>query len=135
MTSPDAVGDELAIRSLLARFSMATDIGTPEEYLAVLTDDVVIELPGAAPREGLEAARRGVEATRASGLLGPGSRTLHHLGGSIVSIDGDAAESITTYVFLRLGDDAAAPIAGRYYDTLRRTPDGWRLAHRRIVST
>ena len=51
MTSPDATTDELAIRSLLARFSMAADIATPDEYLAALTDDFVMELPGAAPRE------------------------------------------------------------------------------------
>ncbi|MCU1345209.1 MAG: nuclear transport factor 2 family protein, partial [Acidimicrobiia bacterium] len=122
-----------AIRSLLARFARITDIGTVDEYCAALTDDAVFEMPGSDPRTGLDAARAAAEAGRAADQIGPTSKTMHLLGGTEVTVTGDTAESITSFVFLRLGDGRPAPHrAGRYYDTFRRTADGWRFAHRRI---
>lgn len=48
-----------------------------------------------------------------------------------VSIDGDTVTAQSYFIFLRT--TGAQPQLGRtgvYHDALRRTPDGWRLAHR-----
>jgi ketosteroid isomerase-like protein len=50
-----------------------------------------------------------------------------------VEIHGDEAVALSTWLFL--ADTSSAPrvqAVGRYQDTLRRTPAGWRLARREI---
>jgi ketosteroid isomerase-like protein len=125
--------DELAIRSLLARFARVTDTGTIDEHLALVTDDVVFEMTGAPPRNGPDELRAASEAGRAADQVGPTSSTMHFLGGTEMTVDGDTAESITSFVFFGLRAAPPKPLrAGRYYDSFRRTAHGWRFAHRRI---
>jgi len=126
------VQDELEVRNLLARLARLADEGDLDEYLTVFTEDAVMELPGGPPRTGHAGLRAGAEAGRSSGATGPGSHTIHLLHQSHVVVDGDEATSTTAFTFLR--DTAGTPtvaLVGRYHDRFRRTPEGWKLAHRR----
>jgi ketosteroid isomerase-like protein len=130
-TNPTA--DELEIRNVLATFALATDVGTVDDYMGLLTDDAVIELAGRPPRKGAEELRAGAEAGRSSGTLGRGSHTIHMLGASSVTVDGDTASALTPFVFFRTTDDVPTPsVAGHYHDAFRRTDVGWKLAHSRM---
>jgi ketosteroid isomerase-like protein len=133
--STDAA-DELEIRNVLAAFALATDIGTVDDYMALLTDDAVIELAGRPPRNGTNELRAGAETGRSSGALGPGSHTIHMLGASIVTLDGDTASALTPFVFFGSTDAIPAPaVAGHYHDTFRRSDVGWKLTHRRMQTS
>jgi ketosteroid isomerase-like protein len=133
--SSDPTADELEIRNTLAAFALATDIGTVDDYMALLTDDAVIELAGRPRRNGTDELRAGAEAGRSSGTLGPGSRTIHMLGASRVSLHGDTATALTPFVFFGSTDTIPAPgVAGHYFDAFRRSDVGWKLSHRRMES-
>ena len=126
--------DRLDIRSVIARIAHASDSEAVGEYLGLLTDDVVWELPGAPPTTGVAAMTAGIEARRASGASGPGSNTRHAVSTIDVQIDGDVATSRAFWEFLthtRSQPQVAA--VGMYVDTLRRTEAGWKVAHR-VVS-
>ena len=126
--------DEVAILKLLARLARTTDIGSIEEYCQCLTADVVLELPGAPTTEGIGQVRSATEAGRAARQVGPPSNTMHVLGGTELTVSGDSAEGVTAFTFLRLRDTPPVlHLAGRYYDSFRRTSEGWRLARRRIA--
>jgi ketosteroid isomerase-like protein len=131
--SDATTADAVEARNLLAAFALATDLGTIDDYLALLTADAVIELAGRPPRNGAAEIRAGAEAGRRSGALGPGSHTMHMLGPSQVTLDGDTASALTPFVLFRSTDETPTPgVAGHYHDTLRRTAEGWKLAYRRM---
>lgn len=137
-----AVADELEIRNVLARLAQLADSGGVDEYLALLTDDVVWTMP-ASPAVGLPASERrghdeiaaGIDDRRAAGLQGPGSATMHVV--TTVSVVADGTDSATARSsFLYWGDTTTAPAVrsmGRYEDAFRRTDGGWKLA-RRIIT-
>lgn len=61
--------------------------------------------------------------------------TLHFMGEPAISVDGDRAQATTSTVAYHVLPDPAAGIrtvAVRYEDELGRTPDGWRIASRRV---
>jgi hypothetical protein len=63
----------------------------------------------------------------------------HHLNGNhVTTVHGDHAEHTCYYqaqhVRRGLPDGDKFLGAGRYVDRLRRTSDGWRFTHRRIIS-
>ncbi|HEV8297780.1 MAG TPA: nuclear transport factor 2 family protein [Acidimicrobiales bacterium] len=127
------VDDRLAIRNVIAQLAHAADTGTVDDYVALLTDDVVWELPGTPVARGADAMAIGIEARRAAGTVGPGSHTRHVVSTVEVHVDGDVATSLAFWEFLR--DCAASPkvsSVGMYRDTLRRTGRGWKVAHRVI---
>ncbi len=62
----------------------------------------------------------------------------HHLNGNhVIAVHGDEAEHTCYYqaqhVRLGLADGDKFLGGGRYDDRLRRTADGWRFTHRRII--
>ena len=126
--------DQYEIRNLISRLARSTDIGTVDEYLEAFTDDAVLEIPGRPPRQGLEGLREGSAEGRQAGAAGPGSHTMHMVGSSSVSLNGDTAVVHTPWVVYR--ETATNPTigtVGRYEDTFARTPGGWRLRHRTIA--
>ena len=138
----DRTVDELEVRNVLARLAQLADAGDTDAYVALLTDDVVWAMP-ANPTIGLEASERhgrdeiatGQRDRMAAGHQGPGSNTMHMVNTISVAFDGEDV-AIARSHFMYLGDTATAPVirnAGRYVDTLRRTPDGWKLARRDIT--
>lgn len=138
----DAVAAELEIRNVLARLAQLADAGELDEYLSLFTDDAVWELPAnekmglpASVRRGVDDIAAGARERRASGGQGPGTDTLHVLTTVSVDVDADAGRATSRAVFLFFSDASTKPTPltmGRYQDELRRTPDGWKLAHRII---
>jgi 3-phenylpropionate/cinnamic acid dioxygenase small subunit len=140
--TPEQVAAELEIRNLLARLAQLADTGDTDEYVSLLTDDIVWAMP-ANPTIGLAASERhghgeiaaGQRDRIAGGLQGPGSNTMHMISTVSVSFDSDDVATVRSY-FTFWGDTTTAPVvrsAGRYVDTLRRTPGGWKLARRSIT--
>ncbi len=131
-----AVADELEIRNLLSRLAqLADDAEDLDEYLQLFTEDAVWEAARFGVKKGREEIRVGAEERRAGGTSGPGTHTRHLITTSVIQVDGDAATGRS--VFLYLVDTQTHPalsMIGVYEDILRRTSDGWKLAHRRIVS-
>lgn len=134
---------ELEIRNVLARLAHLADRGDVDGYVALMTDDVVWDMP-ANPAIGLAGSRgqghaeiaAGVHERLAAGVQGPGSNTMHIVTTTAVEIgdDGDTATALSHFVYL--GQTAAAPTiisAGRYQDVFRQTEGGWKLAYRSIA--
>jgi ketosteroid isomerase-like protein len=134
------MSDDNDIRSLLARLAHLADSGDLDEYLTLFTEDAAWVIPAipqtgvaASERRGVEEIAEGVRERRAAGVQGPGTGTMHLVTTTDVEIHGDQATALSTWLFL--ADTSTAPrvqAVGRYEDTLRRTPDGWRLARREI---
>ncbi len=146
MTSDDLrrLSDELEIRNLVARLAHMADTGDlRSDYLPLFTEDAVWEFPGG-PDPGAEPAKVSGSLEiladrlkrRQSGFQGPGSHTAHVNMTLAVRADGsDTAEAESHWLFVKATDTAEPRIAGmgRYHDTFRRTNDGWKLSHRRIL--
>lgn len=136
------MSDDNEIRSLLARLAHLADTGEVEEYLALFTEDAAWVIPAipqtgvaASERNGIDAIGAGVRERREAGVQGPGSGTMHVVTTVAVCVDGDEAAAESTWLFVV--DTTGAPrvqAVGRYRDTLRRTPAGWRLARREITA-
>ena len=61
--------------------------------------------------------------------------TSHHLSNVRVRFTGDDTAESTAYVYawhLAVDDGRRIDLWGRYYDRLRLTPQGWRIANRRL---
>jgi len=134
-TAEQRNSDEREIRNLLARMGHLADYGDLDVYLTLFTDDAVWEREGDR-RQGHADILTGAKERRASGLQGPGTRSRHMNTTMWVALDGsDTAEAHSYFLFIQ--DTDTAPRIGRcghYHDTLKRTPDGWKLAHRRIIN-
>jgi ketosteroid isomerase-like protein len=132
---------ELEIRNLLARLAQLADAGQVDEYLGLLTDDVVWAMP-ASPHLDLPASERrghaeiaaGIRERAAAGLQGPGTGTMHVVTTTSVRLDGeDAATSHSSFLFYGPGPSGPALRSmGRYHDTFRRTAGGWKLSRRTV---
>jgi ketosteroid isomerase-like protein len=124
--------DESAVRTLIARFAEATDVGTLEEYAACLTEEATMVI-GTVTRSGRAEIVEAMDSGRRQGLFGPASGSIHLVGASVVDVDGDAARASSSFVFVA-GVSGRKQVVGtgRYVDSFERAADGWRLAHRRI---
>jgi 3-phenylpropionate/cinnamic acid dioxygenase small subunit len=140
----ERVAAELEIRNLLARLAQLADAGETDEYVSLLTDDVVWGMPPnpaiglpASERHGRDEIAAGQRERIAGGHQGVGSNTMHMISTVSVSFDLDGEDLATARSYFTFwADTAAAPVvrsAGRYVDTLRRTDDGWKLARRVIT--
>ncbi|MGH8598900.1 MAG: nuclear transport factor 2 family protein [Gammaproteobacteria bacterium] len=61
--------------------------------------------------------------------------TSHHLSNVRIHFSGDDTAESTAYVYawhITVGDERRIDLWGRYRDRLRLTPDGWRIANRRL---
>lgn len=136
------VADELEIRNVIAGVAQTADVGTIDAYAALYTDDAAWEMP-ANPAVGLAASSRhgradivaGVEERRGAGLQGPGSNSRHIVATTRVEVDGSDVATTQSY-WMYWADTSTTPVArsmGEYRDVFRRTPAGWRLAHRTVI--
>jgi len=127
--------DREQIVDLLARLAQATDQGSLEEYGACFTEDAAMHLPGApAPVIGRDNLLASSKTRRASGGVGPGSKTRHVVSTTSVRVAGDTAASTSYVVFY--STEGAAPVAKAvlvYSDSFRRTGAGWQLSERRAA--
>ena len=133
--------DERQIRNLVARLAHLADYGDLDEYMTFLTEDAVWEGPSspATPQvgvnnQGAAAIRADREQRRRVGGQGAGAHIRHLNSALWVEVDGsDVATAHSYFAYIRDADTAPTlGLTGRYQDTLRRTPQGWKLAHRRV---
>lgn len=138
----DAVAAELEIRNVIAALAQFADTGTVDEYVNLFTDDGVWEMP-ANPANGVPASNRtgraeiaaGVHDRRAAGVQGPGSATRHVVSTIRVMLRSPDEADAQVY-FQYFADTTTEPrllSVGHYEDRFHRTPEGWKLARRRIV--
>jgi uncharacterized protein (TIGR02246 family) len=138
----DRLAAELEIRNVVARLAQHADTGAVDDYVGLFTEDALWEMPQN-PNTGLPGSTRrgrddiaaGVHERRAQGVQGPGSNTLHVITTISVNVRDDDTATAHSY-FLYYGTTVTAPTLhtmGQYHDTMRRTPAGWKLAHRTIV--
>lgn len=133
---------ELEIRNVIARLAQSADSGDLDEYVSLMTHDVVWAMP-ASPHVGVAASERrghdeigaGARDRTAAGLQGPGSDTMHTITTTSIRVDGDdRATADSSFVFWETTSTAPTPKSiGRYHDSFHRTVDGWKLARRTIT--
>jgi hypothetical protein len=120
------IGDQLAIRELVARYNYAIDEGRPEEWVATFVPDGTFESTALGTHTGADALL-----TFANGYIAAFTGR-HCTSDFVIDVDGDDARS---RCYLIAVNNAAAPIISAtavYEDVLRRTPDGWRFVHRKV---
>ena len=127
-----AVADRLEIVDLTHRYCWALDSKTWDLLDDVFLPDATAELRSA-PLIGRDAIRDRIR-TAIERL----DATQHTVSNHLITVDGDRASS-RTYLHsqhVRAGAEGGElyVIAGRYEDELVRTPDGWRIAFRRLVT-
>ncbi len=126
---PLSIEDQIAILALVARYNHAVDSGDVETRAATFTEDGVWDSETGGVVRGREAILAHAR-DRA-----PHAHTWKHwTNNPVIEGDGDAA-TIRQYMML-VGVDGALRIRmlGTYHDTLRREPDGWRFAYRKLVT-
>src|ERR1700722_8615519 len=125
--------DELAIRNLIHRAALLNDGGLLDDYLDCWTDDMVWERAGA-ERQDRSAFRAAVSSRRKDGRSGPGSGSCHLVMNLVVAVDTPTAAAADFYMVFLAGSAAGLSVqsAHRNRDLLRKTPGGWRIAHRSI---
>jgi hypothetical protein len=114
------------IRQLLARYTYSGDRGRIAELAACFAPDGVLEFPGtrAEGREAILAAlgRRGARHPELTFVR-------HHITSPLIEVDGDRAASRS---YFTVYSDNGPDHCGTYTDSLVRTADGWRFAHRLV---
>ena len=129
--------DEIAIRDVIARIHMTRSLGKLEDYARHFTPDAKWErLPGpdGSPRvQGFEEEMAHGRENVASGKSGPGSHSHHVIPMTVVDVDGDTAHATSQQILLN-GCDGVPSFWKMWIlqDDLVRTPDGWKVRHRRF---
>jgi len=128
------IADELEIRNLVVRLAHTADEGSLDEYAGLYTEDAIWDGgPAFGRRRGIADILTGVRERSASGIAGPGTHTRHVITTTSVRVMGDTAEVRSYFLFYVDCDKApTVRVVGAYRDEMRRTPSGWKLAHRRI---
>ena len=130
--------DREAIRKTLAKYNTDGDRGRVDGFVATFTEDAVFESGGSFRCEGREAIRRwfgdlvGGGGEPAAAQETPPARKLlrHPISTQMIEFTGPGSAKAQTYfnVYSNVGPDHI----GCYHDELRKTGDGWLIAHRRI---
>jgi hypothetical protein len=127
-----------SIRQALVGYTMAGDRLRVEDFVAVFTEDAVLESDGvpesdAFRYEGREAIREWMARWRSSAGATQVHRATfvrHHLSTSQIELTGPDAANARTYwtAYTDIGPDHC----GYYIDVLRKSGERWLIAHRRV---
>jgi hypothetical protein len=129
MPAPLSIDDRFALLDLAARYADAVDRRDFALLDAVFLPDGVLDT-GRGVRDGL------IEILAAMEGLRRYEATAHVLGQQLADAAGDGARGVTYCTAHHLADrdgsrtDTVMHI--RYHDDFVRTPDGWRIRHRRL---
>lgn len=128
------ISDRIEIDELLARYARALDYRNFHELDGIFTPDAVFDAGGLGAPTGPAKIREMIE-----GTIGHLDATQHLVGKSIIEFadDGDSAEVRTYLISQHIRESAPGPLkhyflGGEYYDRVVRTPEGWRIAYRRL---
>ena len=126
-----------ACRETILRLAAAADAGDSEAVANHFAVDAVLERPGTSALHGGDAIRSSY-AVRA-----PDRLTRHLVTNTVVEVHGPAEASAKSLVLLWTANagDIAGPqgraatgqVVGEFYDALRLTSEGWRIAHRKAL--
>jgi predicted trehalose synthase len=122
MTDSDmqAIVDELAIRRVLDEYCLRLEVNAFEDWLDLFTEDAVYDL-----------FRRSLHGhAEITAMLSQAPHGVHLPGAARITLDGDRAETVQSYLFVPNNDDKWN--AGWYQRTLVRTDKGWKIAHTRV---
>ena len=136
----DEVADRIAIKELIDAYAHCADFRLPEQQADLYTTDgrtLVYEGSTAGePAQVLSGRNEHVAGFR---TLSQFAVTMHVNAQSTLVLDGDAATAESyclAHHIIGAGEDRTLMVmAIRYEDTLARTPDGWRFAERKLVTT
>lgn len=146
MDNLQRLADEAEVRNLVARLAHLADLAPNfDDYLACFTEDAIWEYSEATRakvtdgRPGLRvvgvaaiAADRG--RLRAEKFQGPGTNTFHVNTTLAVRVLSETeAEAQSYWLFVSGDGEPQVRKIGHYHDTFRRTPQGWKLAHRVVT--
>ena len=136
MTDASTVADELAIRNAINHIAQLADLAGVDElddYMAYIAPDAVWDMNGAVS-DGAAAIRAGAVARRESGTAGPGVPTRHCIVNTVVWVEGDTARAKSYFLLVGLvgTGEAVVKMSGRYNDSFKRYPDGWKYTKREI---
>jgi ketosteroid isomerase-like protein len=122
--------DKDRIRELLASYCLHYDEAQFDRWLALWTDDGVLDIDGRVIR-----GREGLEGFTKAAVLVDGKPPMKHLVlNEIVSVDGDTATSSCYLLVVRKAPDGTlvASTAGTYEDRLVRRNGRWYFAQRKV---
>ncbi len=125
--------DVLAIQNLKGLYCAVADSAAddPEGALAAFRSDVF--LPDVTADYGFDPVMEGVDALGrflCTAIAGNSEWVLHMIHTPMIRIDGDTAKgdwTVMAHLKRREGGQVDV-VRGRYSDTFRRTPEGWRIA-------
>lgn len=124
--------DRIAVQELVHRFAHCSDFADLEGLTKLYTPDVVTEMDGQKIRfEGIAAQ---VEHARKSDEVS-GGKNRHYFFNMIVDGSGDSGTASYFFLNVYAGREpmkARIICSGRQVDTVRRTGQGWKIAHRRV---
>ena len=124
---PGRLTDLIALHELRARYTHHYDGAELDRFVALFTDDGVLQL-------GPSGFARGHDELRAA-LAGPmetASVACHFTSDEITELNGDDTARGTSRFAVHYGRSPDIQGAGTYHDEYRRTPVGWRFASRTI---
>ena len=126
------ISDRIEIEELLVRYSRAIDSRDFDTLETLFTEDATFDAGGLGCPTSAKAIREMIEGTL-TGL----DATQHLVGKSLIELDGDEAEVRTYLISQHIRESAPGPIkhyflGGEYADRVVRTPEGWRIAYRRL---
>ena len=128
------LNDRIEIEELLVRYCRALDYRNWADLESIFTPDGEFDAGGLGHPHGPEAIRAMIE-----GTIGDLDATQHLVGKSLIefSADGDSAEVRTYLISQHIRESAPGDVkhyflGGEYADRVVRTPEGWRIAYRRL---
>lgn len=135
------VADELEIRNAIVKLAFLTDrYNDLDAYAETFAEDLHWELrPGKAGSTPLvvkgRAAMRAQSVERRKAGSGPGSHSHHVISMTTVTVNGDTADAESLMTFYR-NTDSKPEVAsmGLYRDKFVRTPQGWKIGSRLILT-
>lgn len=126
------IADQFAIQDVLFAYARALDDRNSQLLRTCFTDEAVCEVG---------ATLRGIDSivAFAQGVLSGFDVTQHLIANPRCTIDSDRAESVCDVQAQHIARGAEGGehyvIGGRYDDSFVQTPQGWRIAHRRLRVT
>ena len=133
-TTEQEILDRQAIVEVIDRYGLSLDAKDYARFQTCFTRDAKVTYEGLdQPLDGPEATAAFCERALASFIA-----TQHLLGNYDITIDGDRASAQTylhaTHVAPPESGGAILIVGGTYVDELVRTPEGWKIAERELVS-
>jgi uncharacterized protein (TIGR02246 family) len=133
-----SIEDRLAIHEIIARYSHTYDAQDAEGFAELFVEDGVFEIfvsgkSGPTVRLQSRTEIREWASRRLKARSGRFSSRHHQSGILFDELTSDSARTRTVVLVTHQGVADVAPrpvVSGVYHDRWRRTPTGWRLAHR-----